>query len=101
MDCVTIPCFACHEPAQRVPFYESQHIIGETCAKGRVNATRAGDVTDRHGRKRLSLFQEASQEIDYAHTKREAEVGHPLKGRGYYQEGVRRANVIRAAGGGR
>ncbi len=93
-------CLVCRRTAQRSAVYLEQSIIGETCAKGRVNATRAGNVTDKHGRKRLSIFQEATQEIDYAHTKREKETGLSLPSRGYYREGVRRAGAIRAAGGG-
>lgn len=35
VDCEAIPCPACGREARRVPFYESQYIIGKTVAKYR------------------------------------------------------------------
>ena len=92
-------CLVCRRTAQRSAIYLDQQIMGETVAKGR-NASRAGDLKDKFGRTRLSVFQEATAEIDYAHTKREKETGLTLPQGGYYKRGMARAEAIRAAGGG-
>lgn len=90
----SIPCPSCSKPAQRVPVYAEQFISGETCPKG--NATRAGNITDPKGRTRVSVFQEASQEFDYAHKKAENEQGRKLKSPNPYKEGLKRAREMGA-----
>jgi hypothetical protein len=87
-------CPTCGLVADRVAIYKNQYIIGETVAKGITQATRAGNIKDKHGRTRVSLFQEASQEIDYAHRKVENEVGHELPSPPLYQEAKKRASEI-------
>lgn len=52
---------------------------------------RLANIKDKHDRTRVSVFQEASQEIDYNHRKAENEVGHELPRPDHYAEGVRRA----------
>ena len=94
LEVIALACPICGRDAPRVPFYESQYISGETVAKGVTKASRAGNVIDKHGRTRVSLFQEASQEIDYHHRKAENEVGHELPGPPLYQEAKRRARRI-------
>lgn len=94
MSVSSIPCPLCGRIARRVPIYENQYIIGETVAKGRYNkATRAGNIKDKHGRTRLSLFQEASAEVGYAHGKREQEAGRRLPEPPLYKEALKRAGV--------
>jgi len=44
-DVKTLPCLACGQPAQRVPFYENQYIIGATVAKYRRRDVRAPTVS--------------------------------------------------------
>lgn len=85
-----IPCPSCGKSAERVPVYTEQFISGETVAKGRY-ATRAGNIKDRKGRTRVSLFQEASSEVDYAHRKREQEVGREMPRPDLYKVGLERA----------
>ena len=94
-DCESILCPACGEEARRVAVYAEQTIIGETVAKGVSSATRAGNIKDKHGRTRVSLFQEASAEIDRAHQKREQEVGRELPSPSLYKEAMKRARQDR------
>jgi hypothetical protein len=90
----SIPCSSCSERAQRVAVYAEQFIIGETCPKG--IATRAGNIKDSKGRTRVSLFQEASEEMNYAHVKAENEQGRKLKSPNLYKAGVARARQMGA-----
>ena len=85
-----IPCPACGLDARRVPIYESQYINGETVAKG-TKATRAGNIKNKHGQVRLSLYQEAAEEL--AHAQREQDVVP-----NYYEMGMARAAQLRKAG---
>ena len=64
-------------------------------AKGVSKATRAGNIKDKHGRYRVSLFQEASADVADAHEKREQEVGRELPGPSLYKEALKRAGVKR------
>jgi hypothetical protein len=77
-----------------VPFYDSQFIICETGPKAAPNATRAGNIKDKHGRYRVSLFQEACADVDEAHEKREQEVGRELPAPPLYKEAVKRAKKV-------
>jgi len=86
-----INCPECEAEARRVPIYYSQYISGETVAKGSSRATREGNIKDKHGRTRVSVFQEASAEIDYRHQKAENEVGHELPHPDLYKRALRRA----------
>jgi len=92
-----IPCPACGQSAERVPFYTNQYINGETVAKGITKATRAGNVKDKHGRYRLSIFEEASAEVNHDYEKAENEVGHELPRPPLWEEGLNRARKIREA----
>jgi hypothetical protein len=92
-----IACPICGRDAHRIPIYESQYINGETVAKGVTKATRAGNIKDKHGRTRVSIFQEAAAEIDYNHTKAENEVGHTLPDPPLWKEAVKRARQIKEA----
>jgi hypothetical protein len=91
----TVPCPSCGRDARRLPVYESQYISGETVAKGSSKATRAGNLVDKHGRTRLSIFQEATAEVEYAHKKTENEVGHELPPPPLWEEGLKRARKIK------
>jgi hypothetical protein len=86
-----IICPECGEAANRVAVYQDQYIFGETVAKGGSRATREGNIKDKYGRTRVSVFQEASAEIDYAHTKAENEVGCELPHPDLYKRALRRA----------
>lgn len=88
-DVTHLPCPTCGREALRLAVYREQYISGETVPKG--NATREGNIKDKHGRTRLSVFQEASQEIDYAHTKAENEAGRELPSPNLYKKAVRAA----------
>lgn len=74
-DVSAVPCPSCGEPAQRIPVYEYQIIQGETVAKGITRASRAGDIKNKHGKYRVSLWQEAQAEAYHAREK--AEAPHP------------------------
>ena len=91
-----IPCPACGREAERAPFYASVYLIGDTVAKGTVRASREGNVKDGHGRYRVSLFQEAAAEVDYAHTRAEQNVGHELPPPDLYKIALRRARSAAA-----
>ncbi len=53
--------------------------------------------TPRHEQRHsLKLFQEASQERDYAYSKIEREVGHSIEAPNLYRQGVARSKVIKA-----
>lgn len=90
----SIPCPSCSATARRVPVYLAQSIIGETCPKG--NATRAGNIKDGKGRTRVSLFTEASEEMNHAHIKAENEQGKNLPSPNFYQAGLARARQMGA-----
>ncbi len=93
-DTDVIPCPTCGLPAKRESVYQDQSIFGETVAKSH----RRADVPlgeRRYGNK-VALFQEASQEIDYAATKVERETGQSVKTPNYYKQGVKRAKRIKA-----
>ena len=84
-------CPICGRDAQRVPFYESQFIIGETVARGVTKATREGNIKDKHGRTRVSLFQEAASELAYAHERAEETAGKKLPQPDLFRAGLREA----------
>ena len=101
-DCVSLPCPVCTEEAKRVPFYASVVLVTETgvgTGYGRYRPV-GSETRDKNGRTRVSLFQEASAELSYAHKKREEEVGQELPRRGYYKEGVKRAQALDSNVGG-
>ena len=93
-----IDCPECDAAAGRVATYQNQYIRGETVAKGSSRATREGNIKDKHGRTRVSVFQEASAEIDYAHTKAENEAGRELPSPKLYKKAMRRASQLKKAG---
>jgi len=96
----SVPCPECGEVAERVPFYASVELVTATgvgTGYGRYKPV-GSEITDRNGRTRVSLFQEASAEVAYAHEKREQEVGHKLPSKSLYKEGLRRARAIEATG---
>jgi hypothetical protein len=82
----SIPCSSCSASAQRVPVYAEQFISGETVAKGK--ATRAGNITDPKGRTRVSVFQEAGQELADAHDRQEQREGRKLNFPDAYKAGL-------------
>ena len=88
---VMINCPECEAAATRLAVYYNQYISGETVAKGHSRATREGNIKDKHGRTRVSVFQEASAEIDYRHQKAENEVGHELPHPDLYKRALQRA----------
>lgn len=98
-----ILCPLCGKPALRVPFYLSQTVITETGAKSGYARPRANEALSYNqkgqptGNYAVSRFQEASQELDYQHKKREEEVGRELPAPNYYRLGVERAKRIKNA----
>lgn len=86
-------CPKCGGPARREAVY-LPYIRGETCPRG--NATRAGNIKDKSGRTRVSLFTEASEEMNYAHVKAENEQGRKLESPNLYKAGVERARQMGA-----
>lgn len=68
-DVAVIPCPSCGGKAQRLAIYAYQSIRGDTVPKGQ--ATRAGNVKSPKGKYRVSLFQEACDEVAYDNSKRE------------------------------
>ncbi len=90
----SISCSSCSATAQRVSVYLNQSIQGETCPRG--NATRAGNIKDSKGRTRVSLFTEASEEMNYAHVKAENEQGRKLESPNLYKAGLARARQMGA-----
>lgn len=95
MEVTAISCPTCGRDAQRLSVYESQYINGETVAKAFPKATREGNIKDKHGRTRVSIFQEAAAEMDYSHTKAENEVGHTLPDPPLWKEAVKRARQVK------
>ena len=88
-------CPKCGGPARREAVYPNQSIIGDTCPKG--NATRAGNIKDKNGRTRVSLFTEACEEMNYGHIRAENEQGRKLKSPNLYQAGLSKARQMGAS----
>ncbi len=86
----SIPCPACGNEANRLAVYPGQFIVTETGAKG----GRRAEVPLSDRRYNVSRFEEASQELDYAHVKAENEVGHELPSPSYYKHAMARAEGI-------
>ena len=89
----TISCPACGSTAPRVAVYMEQSIRGDTVPKG--IATRRGNIKDKNDRYRVSLFQEASEEVAHDDAKREYH-GLP-KAPNLYKAGVAEARRRGAA----
>ena len=89
MEVVTIPCPKCNRMARRSACY-TPYLHTETGVR-MGPSDRKANIKDKHGRTRLSVFEEASQEIDYNHTKAENEVGHELPHPDLYKRALRRA----------
>jgi len=89
MEVVFIPCPKCGRPAKRSACY-TPYLHTESGVRTGPSDRRA-NIKDEHGRTRVSVFQEASQEIDYRHTKAENEVGHELPHPDLYKRALRRA----------
>lgn len=70
-----INCPECEAAARRVPFYQDQYIMGETVAKGRINASKAGDIKNKHGKYRVSLWDESEREAAYQREREERRSG--------------------------
>ncbi len=68
----SVPCASCGKPAQRESVYS-------VAAIGTEKKYRVSDVV------------EASQEMDYAHTRQEQQEGRKLKWRSPYKAGIREA----------
>ncbi len=89
----SISCSSCSATAQRVSVY-LPYIRGDTMPRGQ--ATRAGNIKDSKGRTRVSLFTEASEEMNYAHGRAEQEQGRELASPNLYKAGVERARQMGA-----
>lgn len=87
-----IPCPLCGGTAHRAACSGLPAIWGETVGRG-FSTSRA---KDQRGRYRVSNFQEASAEIDYAHTRAEQREGRKLKAPSLYKTGLRRAQQMGA-----
>lgn len=85
------PCPSCGDAARRNPV-NLPYIRGETVPKGQ--ATRAGNIKDKKGRYRVSLFQEASEQYSYE-TEKAVERGEP-EGPSPYKAGMERARRMGA-----
>ncbi len=81
----TIPC-RCGVEATRQSVYRQAHI-------GLAPLPR--DEQPSVSGRRLRLFQEASQERDYAYSKIEREIGHSIEAPNLYRQGIARAKVIK------
>ena len=87
-DVAVIPCPLCGAPAQRVAVYAYQTTITET---GGNSYPRLNNAKSKDGKYRVSDFQEASAEIDYAATQIEKREGKPVKVPSPYKAGLRKA----------
>ena len=72
-----IPCPRCGKTAQRAPFCRDglPALIGETVAKGYTNASKAGDIKNKHGQYRVGLWDENMAEVKHSREKA-GEEGH-------------------------
>ncbi len=84
----SLPCRACGAPAQRVAIYAYQSTIAET---GGNSYPRLDNAKSKDGKYRVSDFQEASAEIDYAATQIEKREGKPVTVPSAYKAGLRKA----------
>ncbi len=82
------PCASCGKPAQRVAVYAYQSTITET---GGNSYPRLDNAKSKDGKYRVSDFQEASAEIDYAASRIEQREGKPVKTPSSYKAGLRKA----------
>ena len=89
----SIPCVSCSEPAQRQAVYAYQSTITET---GGSSYPRLDNAKSKDGKYRVSNFQEASAEIDYAASRIEEREGEPVKIPSLYKAGRRRAEKMGA-----
>ena len=87
----SLPCPACGTPARRVAVYAYQSTITETGSYPRLDNAKSPD-----GKYRLSNFQEASAEIDYAASRIEQREGKPVKIPSAYKAGRREAERMGA-----
>lgn len=90
-----LPCPRCNRLAERVPVYRDQYISGETVARNGISreAGRKANIKDKHDRTRVSVFREASEEIDYYHKKAENEAGRELPHPDLYKRALKRAKA--------
>ena len=82
------PCASCGGPAQRQAVYQYQSTITET---GGNSYPRLDNAKSKDGKYRVSDFQEASAEIDYAASRIEQREGKPVKTPSPYKAGLRKA----------
>lgn len=87
-----IPCPICEAPALRDAIYVEQSIVTETGMK----SGRKAEVPRDEKRHNLSLFREASAELDYKHKKAEEIAQRELPTPSYYKMGVEKARRIKA-----
>ena len=84
----SLPCRACGAPAQRVAVYAYQTTITET---GGNSYPRLDNAKSKDGKYRVSDFQEASAELDYAASRIEQREGKPVKTPNPYKAGLKKA----------
>jgi len=94
MDVTFIPCPKCGAPARRSPL-NLPYLHTETGVRMGPSDRRA-NIKDKHDRTRLSVFQEATQEIDYLHKKDENDAGRELPHPNLYKRALQRARVENA-----
>ena len=81
----TLPCPACGRTASRQAVY-------------RVSLRGLPTLGRPKKRQQFTDFREASQEVDYAHSEEEKELGHPIERPNYYEIGKARAAQLEKAG---
>lgn len=85
-----IPCPLCGAPAHREAVYFSQSIVTETGVK----IGRKTEVPRDERRYDLSLFQEASAELDYAHQQAEEIAQRKLTSENLWTKAKKKANAV-------
>ena len=94
-------CLECGGIAERVPYNKTYMTSFETMSFGPTSFQVGGqgmDIEHPQTREKFRRFQEASQEIDHAYSKREADVGHPVQGPNLWKEAQRGALKVTQAG---
>lgn len=86
-------CPACGNSAKRVAVYAYQSTITES---GGNSYPRLDNAKSPSGKYRVSDFQEASAEIDYAASRVEQREGKPVKTPSAYKAGLRKAEKMGA-----
>ena len=69
LDAAMRPCPTCGREAARLPCSGLPYLRGETVSNGLTNASKAGDIKNKHGQYRTKLWDENAGEVARAREK--------------------------------